>query len=439
MKGYGMPERVSTQIHDALGRYVLEARNAFSQPISRVLQRDVFGNALQVANIDGVKTLSGADFMGRPFISWTETGAWRKTLINTGSGTYCPAGKTAFHSISSGGGQPIQYRCSDILGREIRAATEGFSGSFVFVDTEYDENGRVARISEPRFSNGSLLWNETAYDDLGRISAILAVDGNDTSYDYDETASACGKPGAAGQVRTTNGLGQVQLEVRSAMGEITNVYDNACGLISYDYDSVGNLIKLTGADGVVTTMIYDKAGRKTSLNDADKGNWQYAYDPLGEMTRQVDSKAQAVDFEFDDMGRVTTRYERTAVSSLTDNTHNTINSESTSWINSTSASVKGKGQASSINYRTGSSGAVVHQLNITFDSYGRASLQTQTLDGLVLSDETTYDQFGRVFQQFDASGDDRGVRLHYNTRGYLERLQEAREGAQGMMYQQILS
>jgi len=438
VKGYGMPERLGTQSYDSLGRYVIETRNSFNQVSSKVTQRDVFGNPLQLENIDGVKTLTGVDHMGRAFISWTVTGAWHKTLMNLGSGSYCPAGRTAFHSVSIGGGQPIQYLCSDKLGREIRTVREGFSGKFIHADTEYDENGRVARVSEPYFRNDTVSWNETAYDALGRISDVQAVDGNDLNYDYDESASACGNSGGAGQIRITNALGQVQLEIRSALGETTSVYDHACGLVTYDYDSVGNLVELVGANGVVTSIVYDKAGRKTRLSDVDKGTWQYAYNPLGEMTRQIDSKAQALDFVFDVLGRVTVRYERTGVSSLSDDSFTTVNSESTTWINSTSSSEKGKGQISLVTYRAGSSGAVVQQTVHSYDGYGRTILRSNSVDGLVLADETSYDQYGRVFQQFDASGDYRGVRYHYNSRGYPERLQEAREGDQGEIYQRVL-
>ena len=62
---------------------------------------------------------------------------------------------------------------------------------------------------------------------------------------------------------------------------------------------------------------------------------------------------------------------------------------------------------------------------------------TTLLEGMQFAEETTYDAYGRVFQQFDASGGDNGVRLHYNLRGYLEKVQEAREGISGKIYQQI--
>jgi RHS repeat-associated protein len=404
-----------------------------------VTQRDAFGNALQAQNIDGVATVSAADFMGRPFISRTATGAWTKTLHFTGVGSACPSGYTAFYTLTTGGGQPSQYQCFDKLGREVRTATQGFAGTLIEVDTRYDALGRVARVSEPYFAGATAYWNDTAYDALGRTSAVQAADGNDLTYDYDTSASLCAQPGAAHQTLTINGLGQSQLEVRSALGEALKVIDNACGVVGYDYDAVGNLTLVTGADGAQTVMTYDLAGRKTSLSDPDKGNWQYAYNALGELTRQRDGKSQALDFVYDLLGRVTTRYERSGVSSLFDTTYTTVNSETTAWINSTAASVKGKSQPQSIIYRAGTTGAIVQQQTLSYDSFGRLSQRTTAQDALTLTEETTYDQFGRVFQQFDGSGDSRGIRYHYNARGYVEKLQEAREGAQGVLYQHIQS
>ncbi len=308
--GAGLAARNHTEVYDALGRYVNESRNAYGQSSATVTQRDAFGNALQAQNIDGVTTVSAADFMGRPFISRTATGAWSKTTLVAGAGTSCPATHTVYHAITTGGGQPTQYQCFDRLGRDVRTATQGFAGTLIDVDTRYDASGRIARVSEPYFAGGTTYWNDTAYDAIGRISAVQAADGNDLTYAYDTSASLCSTPGAARQTLTTNGLSQRQLEVRNALGETIKVIDNACGTVSSEYDATGNLTLLTGADGAQTVMSYDLAGRKTALNDPDKGSWQYAYNALGELTRQRDGKSQALDFDYDLLGRVTTRYER---------------------------------------------------------------------------------------------------------------------------------
>jgi YD repeat-containing protein len=144
------------------------------------------------------------------------------------------------HAITTGGGEPTQYRCFDRLGREVRTANQGFAGTLIDVDTRYDASGRIARVSEPYFAGGTTYWNDTAYDAIGRISAVQAADGNDLTYDYDSAASLCSTPAAARQTLTTNGLGHSQLEVRNALGETIQVIDNACGSVSSDYDATGN-------------------------------------------------------------------------------------------------------------------------------------------------------------------------------------------------------
>ncbi len=439
VKGYGMQERSNSQAFDTWGRYVNETRNAFNQVTLRVLERDVFGNVLESENIDGVLFVAAADHMGRPFISWNETGAWQKTLMNAGSVAQCQSSRTSYSSSTTAGGQPARISCFDLLGREVRNATQGFNGSYIYIDTDYDERGQISRVSEPYFAGETVYWNETAYDALGRISAVESADGNDLVYDYDEASGFCGQPGSARQILVTNGLQQKQLEIRNATGEVVSVYDDGCGKLAYDYDGLGNLTRLTGADGVVTLMAYDSAGRKISLDDDDKGYWQYAYNPLGEMTRQLDSKRQAIDFEYDSLGRVTVRYERSGVDSLTDSGFTTVNSETTTWVNTTSAGVPGKGQIAEVTYRVGTSGAIVQQQGFDYDSFGRVEKLTHNLDGLTLVEETTYDQFGRVFQQFDASGDQQGIRNHYNSQGYVAKVQEAREGTQGTVYQEVLA
>lgn len=73
-----------------------------------------------------------------------------------------------------------------------------------------------------------------------------------------------------------------------------------------------------------------------------------------------------------------------------------------------------------------------------YDAYGWVKRVVTRIDEggsfRTYTEKTTYDEFGRVFQQFDASGDDRGIRYHYNERGYLSTLQEARYGSQGRRY-----
>ncbi len=429
--GINMPARKTVEKYDSLGRFVTESINALNQRTRKTNTWDVFGNPLEVENIDGVVVTAATDHMGKPFASYTETGAWAKTTNYNGSGSTCPTG-TAYRTVTTGGGKPAQVQCFDLLGRASRTATKALSGAYIYTDQYYDSSGRISRISEPYFSGNSRYWNLTAYDDLGRIAAVMSAAGDDLTYDYDNRAVNQCIAATARVTLITNGLNQQSIEIKNVKGETEAVYDSYCGLVSYDYDAVGNLKKLTGTDGEVVTMTYDLVGRKTSMNDPDKGYWQYAYNALGEMSRQLDSKKQAVDFTYDVLGRVTNRRELKYVSSLTDSNFNTLNRESTSYL----SSIPGRGQVASVVYRSGELGKVLHKKAFTYDNFGRGSLVSTTVDSKQFVQQTTYDQYGRVFQQFDASGDDHGLRYVYSN-GYVSKLKEAREGVFGLVYQDI--
>ncbi|MEM1081935.1 MAG: RHS repeat-associated core domain-containing protein, partial [Pseudomonadota bacterium] len=81
----------------------------------------------------------------------------------------------------------------------------------------------------------------------------------------------------------------------------------------------------------------------------------------------------------------------------------------------------------------------------SYDSFGRG----ESVDTLIseagqpdknYQQSTVYDQYGRVFQQFDATGDNRGELFIYSpSTGYLESIQEARFGQDVLPYQTVLA
>jgi len=64
-----------------------------------------------------------------------------------------------------------------------------------------------------------------------------------------------------------------------------------------------------------------------------------------------------------------------------------------------------------------------------YDNLGRADEVVTNFDGGIYYEKTTFDQYGRVFQIFDAAGDgsfdDHGVVNGYNAFGYLESISDA--------------
>ena len=433
-KGVGMDIRSQRVSYDSLGRFVVRETNALGEVTRQIRDGswDVFGNPLKAENIDGLVTTLVVDLMGRPFAHFNLAGVWQKTLFFLGAGDECPAQSAWFSQTISGTGS-VEYQCFDLLGRNIRSVTNSLNNKMIFTDQYYDLSGQSVRVSEPYFKGEGVYWNESAFDRLDRISGLLSAGGDDLTTDYDEQATNACTMAGPGVAVTTNALGQQTVAVKNVLGELIESYDDQCGRVTFDHDSMGNLVLVTGADATRVRMTYDGAGRKIAQNDPDKGNWHYAYNALGELTRQLDSQQQAIDFEYDDLGRVTHRRELQDVDDLSDAGYITVNHEVT-----THRSISpGKSQVSKQVYFSGESGPAIHQREIGFDSLGRVNLVSSTIGSKQFAERTTYDEFGRIFQHFDASGDDRGLRYIYQN-GRLRLLKEAREGVNGTVYQEIL-
>ncbi|MGI9318559.1 MAG: RHS repeat domain-containing protein, partial [bacterium] len=381
-----------------------------------------------------------SDSMGRPFAVYNESGSWSIIQRGQSGSAQCPVG-TAYYSTTSIGGGAETLNCHDQLGRKIRSAVQGFLGDWIFTDSYFDQSGQAERVSEPYFEGGTRYWSTTQYDALGRVIASTAANGLSEEVFFDNQASHCGQSGPRSiLIRTDPGDGAVrwQWEYKNVAGETERVVDHDCGEISHTYDAVGNLVETSGIDGSTIDIAYDSLGQyKIQMSDPDKGVWQYANNPLGEVIRQLDSKEQAIDFEYDLSGRVTHRRELRNVQSLNDSSYEIVNHEIRYWQNNAAPGITGLGQVYFEEYLEGEAGPALHSRDYDFDSLGRIEQITHHLESEDFVERATYDEYGRAFQNFDVTGDSRGVRFHYNDHGYLEKLQEAREGFEGVIYQQI--
>ncbi len=396
-------------------RYLASTYNSNNHLLESITERDAYGQPTKVVDLFGNETTIAYDRFGREYFKSNNTGGSSYSVLGAGSYTgaaisiNCPA-QTRSHVIthSVDGGKTLA--CLDALSREIYSAKLGFNGQWWAVKTEYDSLGRIKHKTVPHVEGDPAPFSTMTYDDLGRVTEVVHPDGSISRTDYSGLTTIA-----------TNGLFQTKTEVKNALGELIDVTDDELGTIAYAYDAAGNLtttttdgpFKATGVSGAITvSMEYDNQGRKKRMNDPDKGHWEYDYNDFGELIEQRDAKGQKTTMAYDVLGAMIQRTDYDAAGSIQSTTNWDFNP--TNDLLATITHNSHEGCVSS-----------THLTELFYDGYGRADYSDITIDGVKYTERTTYDQYGRVFQQFDASGNNKGIEYGYNAYGYLQTQSEA--------------
>ncbi|MFN9730651.1 MAG: hypothetical protein ACK59M_09335 [Pseudomonadota bacterium] len=167
-----------------------------------------------------------------------------------------------------------------------------------------------SRAGNPQGAN-TFVETKTGFDAISRpkTTTLPAEPGNapsSTAMAYTQMSTTATNPRGLSTITAKNGL-----------GEVISATDQAGLSVSYAYEANGNLrqVDRTPTDGssalqlIRTTMSYDALGRKTTMDDPDKGLIAYEYNALGELIRQTDAKGQVQTLHYDALGRVWRRDE----------------------------------------------------------------------------------------------------------------------------------
>jgi len=78
---------------------------------------------------------------------------------------------------------------------------------------------------------------------------------------------------------------------------------------TYDYDLLGNLVRIRDPAGNEIRLEYDALGRKVKMTDPDMGgkaghSWRYHYDLNGNLIEVIDAKEQHIGFDYDELNRL---------------------------------------------------------------------------------------------------------------------------------------
>jgi RHS repeat-associated protein len=402
--------RRNVTTYDDEGRYVVEQGNdKFIALTTLVEDRNALGQPLKTIDINGVITNIDYDAFGRQYFSSNSLGQTttieRRPSLVLGSQT---TSSIEFVETIITAGQPTVSVSYDKMGRKIMSNKQGFDGTTSKQVTRHDQYGRVVKQSVPYHEGGTVYYSTTAYDKFGRVTSGTTADDSSTTILYNGLSTTS-------KITTNDGhnLAQQKLENKNILGELTYITDHA-GTIGYQYNAVGNLIKVTSIGAIEIKTKFDDYGRKIEMNDPDKGKWYYKYNAAGELIKQTNARGYSTAFYRDSVGRTTHK-------------------RSSGGIDESIAYVFNKHQLES-------EGNNLQTKNYFYDPLGRLTLVRNTFDQTTYSQQTTYDEYGRVFQQFDASntscivgntieGSCWGIQNQYNTYGYLYLQKEARNGA----------
>src|SRR5713226_3056150 len=250
------------------GQFPTTSTNALNQSETKEFDPR-FGGATKLTGPNALVTQWTYDGFGRKLSETRADGTatnWTYTrCVDNPAG--CPSYGTYLVTEASTGA-PAKTVYFDSLNREIRSEVQGFDGTLVRKDTQYDALGRVAQVSKPYYAAQTVYWTTFSYDVVGRVTDAVeptttagtaqthtTYNGLVVSVTVSNNGAGTNMPGGAVQTKNTT---------ENSQGQVVQVADTQNNLIAYTYDPFSNLAQ-TNAGGVIATLGYDLRGRKTSM------------------------------------------------------------------------------------------------------------------------------------------------------------------------------
>jgi len=344
--------------------------NAAGEKTSSV-QEAAFGSVTSATDVNTLTAASQFDGFGRTILESRPDGTGTKWTYKyctsvSGGTEVCPTigDQTAVYvvtetpvNLASGaqnGAATISY--FDATGHALRMAHDGFDGAgatTVYVDTQYNAQGLVWQQSRPYYAGAQPAgWTVALYDSLGRVSSVTAPDGGQTVTTYHGLT-----------VTVRDAMSHNTTTVRDTAGQISSVTDHLNNSTNFTYSAFGDVLTATDPLGNVVSQQRDLSGRVYSLSDPDLGLETYRYDALGELVGKTNGRNESTTRTYDLVGRLTSSTTNAYVGHFYYG----------AYADGTPCPV-GVGKLCDMTSSTG------YEERYQFDSFGRASSVTQTID-----------------------------------------------------------
>jgi RHS repeat-associated protein len=250
---------------------------------------------------NGLVTLTGYDFLGRPILVSYPDGTFAQMDYRQCLGCFSYNSNAKWYSQTKTTGSAALRSYYDGFGREVGSRSRGLDGSYIYGVQRYNTSGKTWQATLPFYASDAQKTSTQLYDEIGRVKTITYPDAAIESRTY------------SGLTHTTiNRLNQTQTRKLNAAGWVMRSLDNAATPVDFTYGPFGEL-KTTQVNNNVKTLVsvnYDALGRKTSMTDPNTGTVSYTYNGLGMTATQTDAAGQMTCFGYDTLGRQNKRVDK---------------------------------------------------------------------------------------------------------------------------------
>ena len=316
----------------------------------------------------------------------------------------------------------------DGAGRVLRSGSAAGTAptSFDTVAMVYDSIGRVLKQSNPYTGDSSgagspSYWTTNVYDPLSRVTEMDLPDdqpsGQRSRIQTSYSAATVTVTDQVGRKRKSQVDGLGRLTSITEMNPSTGALDSTNYLTSYTYDMLDNL---TGVNqgGQSRGFTYDSLSRVMTQSTPEGGTVGFTYTDFGSVLKRTDARNVETHYKYDSLNRLTQLW----YTGLGGDDAGTSRPALPSGVAATSevdiaynTSTPGNGAVSSITdgQITGFSSSETYG----YDSLGRTTSKTRTIDGNAYQTQYQYNQINQLGLMIYPSG--KRVRTNFDSRGRM--------------------
>ncbi len=396
------------------GRFLTEekviAGSAGNDMITRYDYYINTGALKTLTDINGLTTTFGYDAFGKKDLTTLPDGTSMISIVGWSKGMedapenalFCIAkGKQLANSSIIWNKEVVFF---DKLQRALRSVSLNLSSKFVYSSKEYDEFGRLSRVSEPYFKTSEAsLYTSYKYDRAGRNFATITP---------------------TGAIITTESKGRVTTVTNDATGNWSEkevnikgmpirINDKTNGNIEFCYDAAGRETAVKKY-GLLTTFTYDDFGNREEINDPDAGVTFTEYNKQNQIDNSTDARKNRLEFKHDHLGRLWKR------KNITDN-------DEVEYIYYDKSNEDGFGKLKYIIKKDLSTGVEIHKTEFIYDNLERISTRKEYIDSEIYTFVYNYNSSSGELEYYQYPTGYR-IKYRYNNDGYMNMVEDVSTG-----------